>query len=132
IMGAEVPSLQSPRGPDLQGGSPEGGRRQGGRPDPRRGLGHRSDDRRAVSEEFLAFDFGGTRARCALVSREGRMGPPRVLPRPPSDDGPRWLARMLEAARGLLAVAPGAPRAGGVSVGGPGGDEGGVFSLPVA
>ncbi len=85
-----------------------------------------------MSEEFLAFDFGGTRARCALVSREGRMGPPRVLPRPPSDDGPRWLARMLEAARGLLAVAPGAPRAVGVSFGGPVDDEGGVFSMHVA
>jgi len=85
-----------------------------------------------VTWEVLAFDFGGTRARCALVSPDGRMGAPRVLPRPPSDDGPRWLARMLEEARDLLAVAPGAPRAVGVSFGGPVDDDGRVFSMHVA
>ncbi len=85
-----------------------------------------------MTSGVLAFDFGGTRARCALVSRDGRMDAPRVLPRPPSDDGPRWLTRMLEEARDLLAAAPGVPRAVGVSFGGPVDDEGRVFSMHVA
>jgi len=86
-----------------------------------------------VTWEVLAFDFGGTKARCALVSRDGRLGPTRAQGRPPSADGPRWLARMLDEGRGLLAEAgPGAPRAVGVSFGGPVDDEGRVSSMHVA
>src|SRR6266436_5031846 len=97
------------------------------------GRAPRLDSNAIVTWEALAFDFGGTKARCGLVSRDGRLGPTRVQGRPRSDDGPRWLARMLDEGRGLLAEAgPGAPRAVGVSFGGPVDDEGRVFSMHVA
>jgi len=85
-----------------------------------------------VTWEILAFDFGGTKARCGLVSRDGSLGPTRVQSRPRSDDGPRWLVRMLDEGRGLLAeTGSRAPRAVGVSFGGPVDDEGRVFSMHV-
>lgn len=86
-----------------------------------------------MTPEVLAFDFGGTKARCGLVSRDGELGPTRVRSRPRSDDGPAWLARMLDEGRGLRAeVGAGALRAVGVSFGGPVDDEGRVFSMHVA
>ncbi|MBI3829494.1 MAG: ROK family protein [Planctomycetes bacterium] len=89
-------------------------------------------DMKPLAWEVLAFDFGGTKARCALVARDGQLGPTRVLKRPESDDGPRWLERMLAEGRTLLGEAgPKGPRAVGVSFGGPVDNNGRIFSMHV-
>ncbi|MCW8130597.1 MAG: ROK family protein [Planctomycetota bacterium] len=81
--------------------------------------------------DILAFDFGGTRARCGLVARDGTLGPARILKRPESDDGPQWLERMLNEGRWLLKESAAPPKALGVSFGGPVDNAGHIFSMHV-
>lgn len=81
----------------------------------------------------LAFDFGGTRARCALVGRDGSRLALEVRDRPAEADGRGWLERMIQAARELRAAHPEhAPLAIGVSFGGPVGTDGRIHSMHVS
>lgn len=81
-----------------------------------------------MSHPLLAFDFGGTRGRCARVSMDGAAGPLKVLHRQAGEEGPRWLERLMDAGRAL----PGeSPRALGVSFGGPVAPSGRVLSMHV-
>ena len=78
---------------------------------------------------ILAFDFGGTRGRCCLAAAGGVHGDVFALARAPEEDGTRWLARLLELGKGLVATAK--PAIVTVSFGGPVTPAGRVLSVHV-
>ena len=83
-----------------------------------------------ASMEILAFDFGGTRGRCCLARADGSHSDVVALARAPEDDGARWLARLLDAGREIVAGGQ-PPRSVGISFGGPVTPDGRVISVHV-